>query len=395
MKTRPTEGAIWTPTSVQFLYKHRNGGYYVRTYAGGKEKWKSLRTKTLMIARNRMREFVDAAQRLQSAGPQATPVDKLSFGQALETYRREIEVSPVQPNTKRYRLAGIKTVLRSWEGIEQMNVRKITSPMVEQWFSNLRASAKPHVPPGAKSAARNSTGASSTTLICALDAVRQILDVAVNAGCLIANPARNASVKDFAKKLFKANRRERSQRGGMQIPSRSELMKVVAAIRGAGVPDCKAAAEFVQFLAFSGARRNEAVHVLWSDVYFEQRRIHLRVTKNGEDRYVPMTEEMETLLKGMKDQLKETAPSNVPVLRVKEAQGFITSACGKVGIPRFTPHALRHLFGTTCLEAGIDVRLTAQWMGHKDNGALLLKIYSHVRKQHETDMIKRIRFAAA
>lgn len=45
MKTRPVEGAIWTLTPVQFLYKHRNDGYHVRTCAVGKEKWKSLRTK--------------------------------------------------------------------------------------------------------------------------------------------------------------------------------------------------------------------------------------------------------------------------------------------------------------------------------------------------------------
>ena len=98
MKTRPAEGAIWTPTPVQFLYKHRNSAYYVRTCAGGKEKWKSLRMKVMMIARNRMREYVDAVQRQQSTGPQAGPADKLSFGQALESYRRELEASPVQPN---------------------------------------------------------------------------------------------------------------------------------------------------------------------------------------------------------------------------------------------------------------------------------------------------------
>jgi integrase len=81
-------------------------------------------------------------------------------------------------------------------------------------------------------------------------------------------------------------------------------------------------------------------------------------------------------------------------LLVKEAQGFITSACQKLGIPRFTTHALRHLFGTACLEAGVDVRTVAGWLGHKDNGALLLKVYSHVRQQHEADMIRKVRFAS-
>ena len=82
------------------------------------------------------------------------------------------------------------------------------------------------------------------------------------------------------------------------------------------------------------------------------------------------------------------------MLRIKNADGFLTSACRKVGVSRITTHSLRHLFGTTCLEAGVDVRMVAGWMGHKDNGALLLKIYSHVRGRHESAMIKKVRFGA-
>ena len=101
---------------------------------------------------------------------------------------------------------------------------------------------------------------------------------------------------------------------------------------------------------------------------------------------------MRQLLEKMRSERKETAP-NERVLLIKEAQGFITGACGKLGIQRFTTHALRHLFGTACLEAGVDVRTVAGWLGHRDNGALLLKVYSHIREQHETEMIRKVRFA--
>jgi len=58
----------WSPTSVQFLYRHQNGRYYVRTYAGGKEKWTSLRTNLQSVAKNRMKEHVDAAERQRTTG---------------------------------------------------------------------------------------------------------------------------------------------------------------------------------------------------------------------------------------------------------------------------------------------------------------------------------------
>ncbi|MCC6355254.1 MAG: hypothetical protein IT577_15285 [Verrucomicrobiae bacterium] len=31
-------------------------------------------------------------------------------------------------------------------------------------------------------------------------------------------------------------------------------------------------------------------------------------------------------------------------------------------------------------------------MGHKDHGALLLKTYSHVRYEHEREMVGRVKF---
>lgn len=49
-------------------------------------------------------------------------------------------------------------------------------------------------------------------------------------------------------------------------------------------------------------------------------------------------------------------------------------------------------FTTTCLEAGIDVRTVAEWLGHKDHGALLLKTYSHVRPEHEREMVAKVTF---
>lgn len=35
-------------------------------------------------------------------------------------------------------------------------------------------------------------------------------------------------------------------------------------------------------------------------------------------------------------------------------------------IPRVTMHSMRHSFGTSCIKAGIDVKLVSEWMGHTD-----------------------------
>ncbi|MEI9897874.1 MAG: hypothetical protein WDN28_29470 [Chthoniobacter sp.] len=137
---------------------------------------------------------------------------------------------------------------------ETINLRRITSQTVEEWLRHFKATAKPHVPHLAKAAAKNSTGASLTTVKCALDAVRQVLNVAVAAGHLYPNPARNTTVAETA-------RRTRAERAPLCLPTRTEFMEIVETIRTAGVSDCRAAADYIQFIAFSGARKNEAAHV--------------------------------------------------------------------------------------------------------------------------------------
>ncbi len=227
-----------------------------------------------------MKEHLDAAERQKSTGESIPAAGRLTFGEVTETYRQQLQASEVRPNTKAYRDAGIKLVFKSWEGVADLNVRRITSKTVEDWLRGFKANAKPHVPRGATSGARNSTGASATTIKCALDAVRQILDIAVASRHLYANPARNVSVSEAARRMVKTVRRERAERGTIRLPTRPDFLRLVEAIRRAGVADCRAAADYVQFVAFCGAHKNEATHVHWSDVDAVRGTIRMRVTKN-------------------------------------------------------------------------------------------------------------------
>src|SRR6266545_5393904 len=84
-----------------------------------------------------------------------------------------------------------------------------------------------------------------------------------------------------------------------------------------------------------------------------------------------------------------------PVLQVKECQGAINTACKKLGIARFTHHDLRHWFATRCIESGVDIPTVSRWLGHKDGGALAMKVYGHLRNQHSASMAKLVKFAPA
>jgi len=34
----------------------------------------------------------------------------------------------------------------------------------------------------------------------------------------------------------------------------------------------------------------------------------------------------------------------------------------------------------------------ARWLGHKDGGALAMKVYGHLRNQHSQEMAKKVKF---
>jgi integrase len=59
-------------------------------------------------------------------------------------------------------------------------------------------------------------------------------------------------------------------------------------------------------------------------------------------------------------------------------------------LPQFIHHDLRHFFATTCIEAGVDIPTISRWLGHKDGGALAMKVYGHLRQEHSVIQIRRV-----
>lgn len=372
---------VWTKTNLPNLYRHRNQRYYARVFTGGKEIWKSLKTTLKSVAVERLREHVTAVRQQRASGGRVAS-GSLTVGEAFEIYRQTfLRDAELAQGTKNYREAGIKRVMKTWPELASLNVRKVTIPMVREWALGMRANTTPYVPSGARRPSQNSKGTSPTTYNCALDAIRQALDVAVEGGFIFVNPARDRSIKRAAPRVKR-----------LSLPTRQQFLDIAAAIDTAGYGECRAAAEMVRFLAFTGARQTEAANVCWKDVDFDRGRVTLRVTKNGETRDVPMITECRALLEGMRTS-RGSEPNEQPILRVKECRGFLAKACAKVGAPRIGHHGLRHLFATTAIEAGIDVPTVARLMGHRDGGALAMKIYGHLRDDHAQAAMQRLSFA--
>jgi site-specific recombinase XerD len=69
-------------------------------------------------------------------------------------------------------------------------------------------------------------------------------------------------------------------------------------------------------------------------------------------------------------------------------------ACKTAGLATFTHHCMRHYFVSNAIEAGVDFKTIAAWVGHKDGGLLVAKTYGHLRDAHSFEMAKRMTFSA-
>jgi hypothetical protein len=40
----------------------------------------------------------------------------------------------------------------------------------------------------------------------------------------------------------------------------------------------------------------------------------------------------------------------------------------------------------------VDIPTVSRWLGHKDGGALAMRVYGHLRDEHSVKMAKRVNF---
>ena len=182
----------------------------------------------------------------------------------------------------------------------------------------------------------------------------------------------------------------------LKLPEGDEFLHLVENVRHAGSRFSHSCAALIQFLAYGGFRISEAKAITWADCDFEKGEITVRGdpetgTKNWTIRRVPMIPDMVQLLQPMR-QARPDEPASQPVMKVRECQKAMDSACKKLGLERITHHDLRHLFATLCIESGVDIPTVSRWLGHKDGGALAMKVYGHLRDQHSVAMAQKVTF---
>ena len=355
----------WEKTRLQNLVRHKSGRYYARLFLNGKEIWKTLKTSHFSVAEAKLAEV--QKEHRERKGREIDPANaKMTFGQAaaLHIQRVDEDIS-LKRRSRKYVKETLAAFLKNWPELSSMEVRRITPSACRDW------------------AVRYAKTFCATRYNATISLFRRILAVAIESGVIHSNPA-----VGLERRSVRAKR--------LELPTRAQFANFIAEMRAGHSRDSQNCADLAQGLAFTGCRIAESAHIEWRDLNFEAGEILVKgdpeeATKNGEIRRVPMIPQARALF-GRMQASRADEPATAKVFLVRECQKSMDRAAKKIGMARITHHDLRHFFATVSIESGVDIPTVSRWLGHKDGGALAMRTYGHLRREHSVAQALKVSF---
>ena len=330
------------------------------------------------------------------------------FGEFYDqTYLPMLQASGKKPDT----IITEKTHYKRWKGaLGHLRLDKIRPSHIQDVLNKLRAVRSPRT--------------CNVALVC----LRHVLKAAKRDGYLKVLPT-----EDIAW--------QRTEQKSRCLFTREDMDRFCEAALAAS-KNGQQFADYLRLLSLTGAREQEAIKLRWPDVSFERKLLTIGAdadTKNREARHVDFNSELETHLKAMQarrapdsewlfpspqrgDRDDRAKTLRESLLLTRAAVGWICQDCKKVTFGKETPkacpqcqgtrlefkervlsdhlqkfgfHDCRHHFISYAVMSGIDFMTIARWVGHKDGGILIGKVYGHLSNEHAQAQAARMNFGPA
>jgi len=336
---------LWTRIKREHgLYRYNpSGQYFARVRFRGKLYRRKLKAGDLAVAKRKLREFKNDLER--------TDADKgnTSFGKLLADYAATLTGADSTLVNKRAIIAKLK---QTWFGIDSLPLRTVKPSQVTAWL------------------AKNYGDWSAAYYNSALNVIRDALDMAVADRIIIESPAKG----------LKYRQRKQPIR---ETPTFEQFQQIVADIRAQKFNrEAQDSGDFVEFLGLAGLGQAEAAAIKRSDVDLESGRMIVYRHKTDKGFAVPIYPQLRPLV----EKLCKGKKYNERLLAIDQARKALANACKRLELPPYTHRSLRRMFITRAIERGADVKVIAEWQGHRDGGKLILQTYSHVNAAHSNRM---------
>jgi integrase/recombinase XerD len=191
--------------------------------------------------------------------------------------------------------------------------------------------------------------------------------------------------------------RAQSERRLPAVLSLEEVRTILGCVR---TPHNRA---FLSTVYACGLRLQEAQHLEISDIDSQRKMIHVHRGKGAKDRFVPLPESTLQCLRrhwvthrhprlifpALGRGRNQAAQADTPMPKAS-VQGAFRQAKGEAGIQKrdVSVHTLRHSYATHLLEAGVNLRVIQQYLGHAQLETTM--VYLHLTRKGQEDAYARI-----
>jgi integrase len=362
----------------------RNHRYYARLWVDLGNGRKAARRFPLKNGENQpvrtlraAREALDIKRNERRENELPTPGRKPLFADYYTIYFDKAKVQRKRAGT----LAGERQAVARWsDHLGHVRIDQIATPTITAYLEKRLK--------GGIFCGRKLTPVSERTANLDLIALRNVLKAAMDDGHL--------------RELPKMKMLDEQPVAKRELVTPAEFEELLRAARTACDKNGAQLADYLRFLAYSGAREQEALRVKWADVDFKRERVTIGadgLAKNRESRTVEFNPQLDALLHKIYDRRAPDCswvfPSPRRAKRDEHAKSFRESlkiARKAAGLEWVGFHDLRHYFCSVCVMAGIDFMTIAAWLGHKDGGILVGKVYGHLLDEHRSKAAKLVHF---
>ena len=150
--------------------------------------------------------------------------------------------------------------------------------------------------------------------------------------------------------------------------------------------------DYLRLMACCGSRRDETLRLRWSDVDWQRQKLWVGadgLAKNHEARVVDFNSALGAHLEAMHNRREQDSVYLFPAPRrgkedrlARNLKESLRKIRDQAGCPGFGFHDCRHHFISYAVMNGIDYLTIARWVGHKDGGVLIGRVYGHLTDIH-------------
>ena len=336
---------VWTRIKREHgLYRYNpSGQYFARVRFRGKLYRRKLDTGDLELAKRKLRDFKNNLNRTDASR------GNISLAAVLDAYAATLTGADSTLEDKHAIIVKLK---QTWFGVDTLPLRTVKPSDVKRWLSEHYGST------------------SATYYNSALTLVRDAFAVAVNDKIITESPAKDLTYRKRKKPI-------------RLTPTYEQFKQIVSDIRAQRFnADAEHSGDFIDFMGLAGLGQAEVAAITRAHVDLNSGRIIVYRRKTDSAFVIPIYPQLRPLI----EKLCKGKRHDQRLFAINEARKALANACKRLDFPPFTHRSLRRMFITRAIEKGVDVKVIAEWQGHRDGGKLILQTYSHVNPVHSNRM---------